>query len=214
MVGNRDRVSNYYSVTAGKVVKSLGKVKPENMEGVTERTTDDGPRYEIQSDYIAAHITGARLKDPPEGKSDWGKQVELSLIAGGQKAILNIKFDSSYGRGFMFPLPNVDLSLPVEIEPYAYTSKDGKDKRGLSIIQDGQKIDWAYGTKDNPDGMPPLKQVKFKGETRWDNTDQMAYLEKRFNDWAAQFESEKPQEQTAGEQESPSFAEAKGEVDF
>lgn len=186
MTGNRERVGNYYSVAFGKIVKSLGKTEPENMEGVTSRINKNGEKvYEIATDYIRGFITGATMKEPPADKPDWGRQIELTLEAeeGRGKSVLNISFDSAYGRGFMYSVPGVDLDFPVEIEPYNYFSKKkGREMTGLSIIQHGEQLPWVY-TKDNPNGMPQLKQTTFKGKTAWDNTDQLRFLDEKFKEF-------------------------------
>lgn len=187
LTGKRNRVSNYYSTSQGKIVKSLGKVEPDNMEGVTSRVNKNGETvYEILSDYITGHITGAEFKLPPEDKPDWGSQMVLELTGeDGEKAKVNIPFDSAYGRGFLYVSPNIDLSLEVEIEPYKYFSKKkGKDILGLNIFQSGKKLDWAFGTKANTGGMPPLEKVKHKGKDTWDNTKQLEFLRQKFEEFA------------------------------
>src|SRR5690606_20146358 len=122
-------------------------------------------------------------------KPDWGRQIELTLEAeeGHGKSVLNISFDSAYGRGFMYSIPGVDLDFPVEIEPYNYFSKKkGREMTGLSIIQHGEQLPWVY-TKDNPNGMPQLKQTTFKGKTAWDNTDQLRFLDEKFQEFRGRF---------------------------
>lgn len=181
--GTRDRVSAYFNVNLGKISKSLGKQEPEDMAGVTKRMNKNGDTvYEIILDYLAGKIVKVELKDPEDGKEDFGSQMVFTLEAeSGNKCILNCKFDSAYGRGFMFSLPNVDLDQPVEFEPYKYFSKKkGRDITGLNLYQNGKKLDWAYGTRDNTDGMPELEEVTFKGKKSWDNTKQLEFLTDRF----------------------------------
>lgn len=189
MTGTRSRVSNYFNVNLGKISKDLGKTEPENMEGVTKRVNKNGETvYEIVSGYIAGKIVAAEMKAPPEGKEDFGSQMAITLEGEtGERAVLNIKFDSAYGRGFLFALPNVDLSEAVELEPYQYFSKKkGKEVSGLSIFQGGAQLDWAYGTREKTGGMPPLKEVVFKGKKTWDNTEQIEFLEAKFAEFAAE----------------------------
>lgn len=175
---------DYYQVAFGKIIKSLGDTEPQNMDGVTKRFSQKANKhlYEIRADFIAGHIVAARMKDPPEDKKEFGKKMALTLMYGnGHRCVLEIKFDSAYGRGFLFALPNLDLSQAVEIEPYAFTPQGSdKEKMGLMLFQNGKKLDWAYGTKDKPGDMPKLKKTKFKGQEVWDNSEQLAYLEKQF----------------------------------
>jgi len=177
LVGTRDRVSNYYSVSNGKIVKSFGKTPPENMNGVIQRTNKNGDVvYEIQSDYIRGFIVELGVKPPPEDHPDWQEQMEITLQSGSGKAILNIPFDSAYGRGFLNACEGIDLNQEVELEPYKYFSKaKGKDLMGLQVYQGGEQLPWTMGTKANPGEMPQLEQVEFKGKMTWDNSKQLAF---------------------------------------
>lgn len=212
MTGTRNRVSNYYNVNLGKISKDLGKTEPEDMTGVTKRINKNGEAvYEIVSDYIAGKIVAAEMKAPPEGKEDFGSQMALTLEAeSGTKAVVNCKFDSAYGRGFMFAIPNADLTKVIELEPYQYFSKKkGKDVSGLSVFQNGKQLDWAYGTRDKTGGMPELVEVVFKGKKTWDNTDQLAFLEKKFAEFTAQIAALNTGEVVAEEVAAEGEAEAK-----
>lgn len=188
MVGNRDRVNNYYSAAFGKIVKSLGKKEPENMEGITKRVNKNGETvYEIYSDFIAGKIIKAELKLPPSDHPEWGAQMVFTLQnKEGEKAVLQVPFDSAYGRGFMYTEPNVVLTDEIEFEPYSYfNKKKGKDSMGLNIFQYGKKLDWAFGTREKTGGMPPLNKIVFKGKETWDNTQQLVFLTKKFKGFCA-----------------------------
>lgn len=180
MTGTRNRVGSYYNVSMGKIVKPLGKEAPENMEGVTERVNAKGVTvYEIHSDYIVGKLVGLELRQPDEGKEEFGAELFLTLKhSSGKMAILRMKWDSAYGRCFMLTIPNIDLSREFELEPYQYLNqKKGKKVSGLNLFQDGEQKEWAYGTKANPGGMPQLKEITYKGKKTWDNTEQLAFLE-------------------------------------
>ncbi|EAR14047.1 hypothetical protein RB2501_01435 [Robiginitalea biformata HTCC2501] len=203
----------------GKVVKSLGKEEPAEMEGVTTRINKNGDRvYELQLDYLRGFIKGADLKLPPDEHPEYGKTMEFRIEAeNGAQCVLQVPFDSAYGRGFLYAAPGIELDSPVEFEPYQYFSKKkGRDATGLSIIQHGEQLPWAYGTKKNPGGVPPLEKVTFKGKETWDNTKQLAFLEKKFLEFCSLFsdgdqEQPDPQPQAAPE---PAPATAGPQDDF
>jgi hypothetical protein len=48
---------------------------------------------------------------------------------------------------------------------------DSKGKDGKS-----ENIPWAY-TKDEPNGLPPMVQVKVKGQIVWDDSDRQEFFE-------------------------------------
>lgn len=195
MVGHENKVNNYYSVMFGKVVRSLGQNKPENMDHVKERENKNGNIvYEQFYDYIEGRIVGANLQHHEQ----YGDSIKLKIENDGLSAELSIAFNSAYGRSFLFKLPNLDISKDVYIKPLIFTSKEGKEITTLMLFQnykiinkklEGDKIENAY-TKDNPNGLPQLKKVKFNGKEQWDKTDQLAFLKEKFNDFILQFDKQ------------------------
>ena len=187
LVGKRDRVSNYYSVKNGKVVLSLGKEEPQVMEGVQMRVNKNGETvYEIVNDYIAGHIVDLDLQQPPEDKPDYKELMLITMESDGTKAIVQIPFDSAYGRGFLNSASGIDFSDPVELEPYKYTDKKaGREKMGCGVIQYGKQLPWTMGTRDNPGGVPELEEVEFKGKKAWDNTKQLAFYHEFYEELKA-----------------------------
>lgn len=178
MTTNKERVSNYYNVNLGKIVKSLGKVEPTDMTGITPRVNKNGETvYEIIATGIRGKVIALGLKQPEQGKEDFGAKIVFTMQSEqGEKAILECKFDSAYGRSFMQVLPDLDFSKEIEFEPYQYLNKKtGKNTTGMSVYQDGAKLDWNY-TRANPNGLPPLEKITFKGKDAWDNTNQLAYF--------------------------------------
>lgn len=193
VTGNRKRIRNYFQVSMGKVIKSLGKEEPADMEGVTSRVNKRGDKvYEIHSDFIRGFITNASMQLPPEEHPEYGKTMIFEITGeDGGKHILQVPFDSAYARGFLYSEPNIELDSPVEFEPYQYFSKKkSRDATGLSIYQHGEKLDWAYGTKANPGGVPPLEKTVYKGQEVWDNTKQLKFLEGRFAEFCARFDTD------------------------
>lgn len=186
LVGKRDRVSNYYSISNGKVIKSFGKIAPENMKDVIKRTNKNGDEvYEIQSDYIKGFIRKMEIDPPPDEHPDWKERMEITISSGHGSAIVNIPFDSAYGRGFLNSCEGVDLLKEVELEPYKYFSKaKGKDVMGLNIYQFGEQLPWTMGTKSNPGDVPQLEETTFKGKPAWDNTKQLAFYKELFEKMA------------------------------
>lgn len=216
--GKRERVGHYFNVTMGKIVKSLGKEEPAEMQGVTKRVNKNGDTvYELHLDYLRGFIKGATLENPPEDKQEYGKTMQFQIEAeNGARCILQVPFDSAYGRGFMYSSPGIELESPIEFEPYQYFSKKkGRDASGLNLIQHGEKLEWVYGTKAKPGGVPPLEKVTFKGKETWDNTKQLAFLEGKFLEFCSQFGNETEAEETpAPKPKKKALAESESNDDF
>lgn len=182
MVGTTERVSNYYSIAFGKVVRSYGGNKPEgNIPGLQQRTNKNGKVvYETFFDYIKGNLVKAELGQPPQDRPELGETLKLTFTSGSDSAMVQIKFDSAYGRGFCFALPNIDLNQEVNLQPYSYMSKKkNKEVMGLSVLQGVEQLPWAY-TKENPNGIPQLEKVMFKGAEQWDNSKQLEFLRNSF----------------------------------
>lgn len=121
--------------------------------------------------HVSGVLTSITIK---EGK--FGKELHLGLSDDGEEFLLQMKFDSGYARAFMMAIKNADLRLPMALAP-KYEESDGKKKSSLFINQDGKGVKWFW-TKEKPGDLPPMTSREWKGKTEWDNTAQMAYLEK------------------------------------
>jgi hypothetical protein len=182
MVGTENNVSNYYNISNGKVVRSFGKNEPEGIQ-TTSRVNKNGDTvFEQNFDFIEGAIVDAKLTEHDE----YGSHIVLTISDGETKADLQIKFDSAYGRSFLFKLPKLDVKSKVKIKPYSFVSKDnGKTITGLNVFNPN-KVENAY-TKDNPNGLPQLKKVKFNGKEQWDKTEQIEFLTEKYNHFLALF---------------------------
>ncbi len=166
--------SSYYNISNGKICQSFKQM----VEGSTERITKTGKVvYEKFYDFIDGVITGIETRE-----NDYGKNWLVSLLdeETGQTQVLQFSYSSGYSAAFLKALPNVDLSKKVKITP-KLTIEGDKKKTTVFINQGGAACKWAY-TKDNPNGLPELKQIKVKGKITWDDSDVMEFLEKMVNE--------------------------------
>jgi hypothetical protein len=158
----------YLSFFGGKVVR---RVK-EDFPGAVSRVNKQGATvWEKPYGSIEGILTDINIKEHEE----YGKQFEVTLIDHDDSYQLTFPYSSSHSKGFLMSVENCDLKLPIEFCPYMF-HEDGKDKHVLSLKQRGNKIERKY-TKENPQGLPQMVQVTFKGKLQWDDTDQMAFLQ-------------------------------------
>lgn len=159
----------YYNISNGKICQSFKAM----VEGAIERTTQTGKiTFEKFYDFIDGVITGIETRE-----NEFGKQWVVSLLdeETGQTQSLQFNYSSGYAAAFLKALPNVDLSKKVKITP-KLTIEGDKKKTTVFINQGGHACKWFY-TKDNPNGLPELKQIKVKGKITWDDSDVMEFLE-------------------------------------
>jgi len=117
---------------------------PEGTAGSQART------YEVEVDGVKTTRTKIEINKSKlesvmiksigiyDGK--FGESVNVSVDIKGFEFTIQIKADSSYGMDFMEKIPNVNLYEPVTLIGYDFEDDKGKNRRGLSIYQDGEKI--------------------------------------------------------------------------
>lgn len=178
MLGNQSN-KIYLSISDGKVVRRVA----EGVSGAEPRTKKDGTivweqRYSFITGYLRSisinesTYAGAKMKDWVLEMEDMGESYTLQLM-----------YDSRYATSLLYALcnPAVDFSMPITINPWMKVV-DGKKKTACYLKQGKDtNIDW-YFTKENPHGLPELKETRFKGEIVWDSYDRMQFLEKFVND--------------------------------
>lgn len=121
-------------------------------------------------------ITNIGVKEHKE----YGKFWCITLTDKDGDAVLQMNYSSGYSSAFLKTLPNIDLKSEINFIPDMKVEGD-KKKTTVFITQHGQPVKWAY-TKDSPNGLPPLKQVKVKGKITWDDSDCSEFLEKMVNE--------------------------------
>ena len=107
---------------------------------------------------------------------DYGKFWNITLSDSDGDAILQMQYSSGYSSAFLKTLPNVDLNSDVIIAPNMKIEGD-KKKTTVFVTQHGVALKHFYN-RDNPNGLPELKQIKVKGKITWDDSDMAEFLEK------------------------------------
>ena len=157
----------YLTITDGKICRRVQS--PTNNS--KERLTKDG-RMIHEEQYAGWEGT---IKNITTRESDYGKDWVIEIFDGETTALLQFKYSSGYASSFLKALPNVDLDMPVTISPKLQIDGD-KKKAVIFLNQSGKAIKWYY-TKDTPNGLPPLQQIKVKGVNTWDDSEMMEFLE-------------------------------------
>ena len=164
----------YLSVADGYLVRS----HKEANSNTTQRVTKTGKLvHEEKFKDLTAKLVGAETKE-----NDFGKQWCLKFVDGEENYIVNMPYSSRYSASFLKALPNIDLSKNVKFMPWSMVDKNDPAKKvtGVTMYQnDGNgmvKIAPAF-TKDAPNGLPEMKQIKVKGKVTWDDSDMTEFLE-------------------------------------
>lgn len=163
----------YLSISNGKICR---QVLQPTKTSVTRVNKNGKTVHEEFYKGWKGLITSISVKEHKE----FGKFWCITLTDKDGDAILQMNYSSGYSSAFLKTLPNIDLKSEVNFVPDMKIEGD-KKKTTVFITQHGQPVKWAY-TKDAPNGLPPLKQVKVKGKITWDDSDCSEFLEKMVNE--------------------------------
>lgn len=121
---------------------------------IRQKTTKDDPHAEERFDSINNKFLYERVYTACQGylidikvntHEEYGTQYNLILFdpADGTKYSLGISEESRYFQSMVMLLPNVDLSKPLTVKPFAFKN-NGSSNIGLTFEQDGEKIPNYY----------------------------------------------------------------------
>lgn len=157
---NRDTKTNYIKCVDGKFYLSTDKEKTTPFDELEGVITDIG----IKTDTFE----GTPIK-------------KIYVIMESEGELYNVSFniESSYAGSFMTFVKNADLTQPLSLIPIMKEEeKAGKQVKRLSVlIKQGDGFMKSFYTKDDPKGMPQMKEMKVNGKTVWDKTDLIEFYE-------------------------------------
>ena len=110
--------------------------------------------YERFYKSIAGWIKTLSVEENKFGETD----IRVGLEDGENKAVLTFALDSSYGRGFLHQIFNVDLTKQIAFTPWLKVTDEGTKRTNLYL---------NYGPKQSveyklPEGTPEIKWVETK----------------------------------------------------
>lgn len=164
----------YLSISNGKICK---QVMQPTAKSITRVNKNEKTVHEEFYSAVSGRIVDISTKEHKDFGKFWLVKIQDD---DGETAVLQFNYSSGYANSFLKALPNVDFSQPVKLSP-KLEEKDGKKKTTLFLNQNDTPIKWAF-TKEEPNGLPALKQVKVKGKITWDDSDVMEFLERMVNE--------------------------------
>jgi len=145
-------------------------------------STEGATKRKLKTDKIVHELyynalEGYLLAVEEHVHEEYGKFFKLTLENDGVLYCFDMKQTSGYAMGFLYRIESCDLTEPIKFKPYYIEDKevDGKFKAYMVLYQNGKKIESNY-TKDNPNGLPEMKQVEVNGDKVWDSSDRMSFL--------------------------------------
>ena len=106
-------------------------------------------------------------------------KMNCTLESDGEKYRFSTPFEGSTTSTFLGFLKNANLKKPLALKPTSekIVKEGGEERERQTILvqQDGNYMKQYY-TKDTPNGLPPMKQVKINGKMIWDKTDMIDFF--------------------------------------
>lgn len=163
---------NYITIYNGKLSTRVAEGTPGAMQRVNKlgKTV-----FEKFYDSFTGKLVGIKTQDSP-----YGKNWMFSFKDKAEVYHLQLPYSNSYAKAFLKMLPNINLAEEMQVSP-SVKEVDGKSKSSLFVKQAGEWVKQAY-TKEVPNGLPQMKQVMIKGQQVWDDSEQLAFLEKMVQD--------------------------------
>jgi hypothetical protein len=123
-----------------------------------------GTKYELVYGSLDGVITGISFYD-----GDFGKNLILEMTDGDDKYVVSMATGMPFFEDFAKKLPNIDKTKPVSLAPYAFEDDKGKTRKGVTVTQDGKKLQnyyYDFSGKENINGfpVPQFKKDKKTGE--------------------------------------------------
>lgn len=150
----------YLTIVQGTLSQQVKEGTPNAEKRVYEKKDGStGEKWELRYKSVSGTIVKMQIKD-----SDFGEQLIIVLRDGEDLFQLQLPLGSNYFTDFGRKLPNLYLDDTVSISPYDFTTNDGKKKTGLTIVQEGVKIDNYYYDPEKKENLHGFPVPKGKGK--------------------------------------------------
>jgi hypothetical protein len=145
-----------------------------------------------------SHGITSKIYKISEGFEYEGKTIDMLSVSmkdeNGNYVNLQVPPKSRYYASLLGKLVGADLSKPITIKPYDFVTKDLKELTGVTIIQDGEKLEnMLYKDKKYPRLSDDKKwsdlSMKEKKQYRRDKESLLdEYIEKLIEKWNQEYE--------------------------
>jgi len=123
-----------------------------------------GIKYEKVYDELSGLVTGISFN---EGK--YGTSLHV-VVKDEESIILTAGLSTSFAEDLMKKIPNFNLTKSVTIRPYSFDDDKGKNRKGVTVWQEGEKIKSFFHDENNKpiEGFPvPEKDYKDCDKDDW-----------------------------------------------
>ena len=152
---------------------TLRKEVTETTPGAVKREwkSGDGKSSGVKWEHIYSELSGV-ITTVEFYSGDYGVNLIIGVTDGDEPEVrLSMSMSSSFGEDFALKLPALDIKKPVIIKPYSFVDDNGKPKKGVTVFQDGNKVQnffYDAAKKETTHGcpVPQWKTDKKTGEKK------------------------------------------------
>jgi hypothetical protein len=161
MLQEKQSRGTYLSIIGGEFRKTV----QEGTEGAKKREYElkDGSKktkWEKSYESLTGTITGINFHD-----GEYGKNITIFFKDGEEEYGVSMGVATAFAEDIMKKLPAVNLNSTLTLTPYDFEDDKGKRRRGVTIYQDGKKLENFFYDKE------AKKQIN--GAPSPENTDEM-----------------------------------------
>ena len=125
-------------ISAGSIRQGTSQDTPGAVYREWEIAGKKDGRWELVFNQWSGIIEKVSVRD-----TQFGQQLSIKF----DDAYLSVSTKSRYFGDLVTKLKNCDLSQPVTLKPYNFTDDNDKRREGVSVTQNGIKVESAYKEK-------------------------------------------------------------------
>lgn len=145
-------------ISDGSIRVKVNENTPDAVQREYETPKGEkGVKWELVYQSLSGLINSLEIKE-----TDYGQMLNLEVDG----VVLSLQTDSSYAQDLMKKLPNIDMKQPVELSPYSFTGDNNRNMRGITVMQNGLKIQSYFWDSENNQplhGLPTVSKEESQG---------------------------------------------------
>lgn len=149
MLKEKQSAGTYLGIIGGKFRQAV----PQGTPGAILRTWETrdgkkGEKWEKEYESLTGTISGINFYEVEFGDGLKSKNITVFFKDGEEDYGLSMGVATPYAEDLMKKLPSIVLEKTLTVTPYDFTDDKGKRRRGITIYQDGKKIESFFYDKD------------------------------------------------------------------
>lgn len=180
---NKANDTTYVTMSRGEFVKRVKEETKASRSRKLEKGVNQGSVvHEEFFNEFTGQLIGIKVEHHPDFGSSWAFKFDVT-VAEPEFLILKLPYSSGYSNNVLTRLPNINnFANDLTLKGYKFKPADKeKEIMGISMIEyigDSPAKVTPFYTRETPNGIPEMKQIKVKGKDVWDDSERLEFLQK------------------------------------